>query len=217
MTGQFLLGKTSVWSRLGFEGSAGRPPRRWPRRRSYGPAKVAKYQIDSFTDASSIGETAMKFGFSCAKIPLADSLQIVRKGEELGYDMIWIPDQASTATRFWSWRPGRRSKVQFMIGVTNPTPAGAGRPLDGNVGRDDQRARQSRHRRGQPPRAAPADGLRANRRRRPPLPRNGRDRAYCCAAKKSITAANTLSPKASPSNGRRRAPICRFTSPGAAG
>ena len=65
----------------------------------------------------------MKFGFGFVpKMPLADSLQIVRKGEELGYDMIWIPDQSFYRDPFLvmgAWAQVT-SKVQFMIGVTNP-------------------------------------------------------------------------------------------------
>ncbi|MFN8561277.1 MAG: LLM class flavin-dependent oxidoreductase [Anaerolineae bacterium] len=65
----------------------------------------------------------MKFGFGFVpKMSLADSLQIVRKGEELGYDMIWIPDQSFYRDPFLvmaAWAQAT-SKVQFMIGVTNP-------------------------------------------------------------------------------------------------
>lgn len=65
----------------------------------------------------------MKFGFGFVpKMPLAESLQIVRKGEELGYDMIWIPDQSFYRDPFLvmaAWAQVT-SKVQFMIGVTNP-------------------------------------------------------------------------------------------------
>jgi 5,10-methylenetetrahydromethanopterin reductase len=65
----------------------------------------------------------MKFGFGFVpKMPLAESLQIVRKGEELGYDMIWIPDQSFYRDPFLvmaAWAQVT-SKVEFMIGVTNP-------------------------------------------------------------------------------------------------
>jgi 5,10-methylenetetrahydromethanopterin reductase len=65
----------------------------------------------------------MKFGFGFVpKMSLADSLQIVRKGEELGFDMIWIPDQSFYRDPFLVMAAWARatSKVQFMIGVTNP-------------------------------------------------------------------------------------------------
>jgi 5,10-methylenetetrahydromethanopterin reductase len=65
----------------------------------------------------------MKFGFGFVpKMPLAESLEIVRKGEELGYDMVWIPDQSFYRDPFLvmaAWA-AVTSKVQFMIGVTNP-------------------------------------------------------------------------------------------------
>lgn len=65
----------------------------------------------------------MKFGFGFVpKMPLADSLQVVRKGEALGYDMIWIPDQSFYRDPFLvmsAWAQAT-STVQFMIGVTNP-------------------------------------------------------------------------------------------------
>ena len=65
----------------------------------------------------------MKFGFGFVpKMPLAESLQIVRRGEELGFDMIWIPDQSFYRDPFLvmaAWAQVT-STVQFMIGVTNP-------------------------------------------------------------------------------------------------
>ncbi|MCC6805010.1 MAG: LLM class flavin-dependent oxidoreductase [Anaerolineae bacterium] len=65
----------------------------------------------------------MKFGFGFVpKMPLADSLQIVRQGEALGYDMIWIPDQSFYRDPFLvmaAWAQAT-TRVQFMIGVTNP-------------------------------------------------------------------------------------------------
>ncbi len=65
----------------------------------------------------------MKFGFGFVpNMPLAESLKVIRAGEELDYDMIWIPDQSFYRDPFlvmsaWSQVT---AKVQFMIGVTNP-------------------------------------------------------------------------------------------------
>lgn len=65
----------------------------------------------------------MKFGFGFVpKMPLTESLRVVRRGEELGYDMIWIPDQSFYRDPFLvmsAWAQAT-STVQFMIGVTNP-------------------------------------------------------------------------------------------------
>ena len=65
----------------------------------------------------------MKFGFGFVpKMSLAESLEIVRRGEALGYDMLWIPDQSFYRDPFLvmsAWAQAT-SKVEFMIGVTNP-------------------------------------------------------------------------------------------------
>ncbi len=65
----------------------------------------------------------MKFGFGFVpRMPIDDSLKVVQRGEELGFDMIWIPDQTFYRDPFlimgvWA---AHTTSVEFMIGVTNP-------------------------------------------------------------------------------------------------
>ncbi|HVU14106.1 MAG TPA: LLM class flavin-dependent oxidoreductase [Phototrophicaceae bacterium] len=65
----------------------------------------------------------MKFGFGFVpKMPLVESLDVVRRGEELGFDMLWIPDQSFYRDPFLvmgAWAQAT-SSIEFMIGVTNP-------------------------------------------------------------------------------------------------
>lgn len=65
----------------------------------------------------------MKFGFGFVpKMPLADTLHIVQRGEELGFDMAWVPDQTFYRDPFLMlsyWAQGTKS-IELMVGVTNP-------------------------------------------------------------------------------------------------
>lgn len=65
----------------------------------------------------------MRFGFGFVpSLPPADSLRVVRLGEQLGYEMAWIPDQTFYRDPFLvmaEWAQATE-KIQLMIGVTNP-------------------------------------------------------------------------------------------------
>ncbi|MCA9908262.1 MAG: LLM class flavin-dependent oxidoreductase [Anaerolineae bacterium] len=65
----------------------------------------------------------MKFGFGFVpRMPLSDSIEVVRRGEALGFDMAWIPDQTFYRDPFLvmaTWGAAT-SHIEFMIGVTNP-------------------------------------------------------------------------------------------------
>lgn len=65
----------------------------------------------------------MKFGFGfIPKMPLAETLQLVQRGEELGFDMAWVPDQTFFRDPFLmlSYWAQETSHIEFMVGVTNP-------------------------------------------------------------------------------------------------
>lgn len=65
----------------------------------------------------------MQFGFGFVpKMALADTLRIVQRGEDLGFDMAWVPDQTFFRDPFLTlayWAQGTQS-IQLMLGVTNP-------------------------------------------------------------------------------------------------
>ena len=65
----------------------------------------------------------MKFGFGFVpRMSIADSVSVVQRGEALGFDMAWIPDQTFYRDPFLvmsAWAAATRD-IQFMIGVTNP-------------------------------------------------------------------------------------------------
>lgn len=65
----------------------------------------------------------MKFGFGFVpKMPFADTLRIVQRGEELGFDKAWVPDQTFYRDPFLTlayWAQGT-SRIELMLGVTNP-------------------------------------------------------------------------------------------------
>lgn len=67
--------------------------------------------------------TQMKFGFGFVpKMSLADTLRITQRGEELGYDMAWCPDQTFFRDPFLilaHWAQATQH-IRLIVGVTNP-------------------------------------------------------------------------------------------------
>ena len=65
----------------------------------------------------------MRFGFGFVpNLPLAESLRVIQRGEQLGYEMAWIPDQTFYRDPFLvmaAWAQATEH-IQLMIGVTNP-------------------------------------------------------------------------------------------------
>ena len=65
----------------------------------------------------------MRFGFGFVpNLPLAESLRVIQRGEQLGYEMAWIPDQTFYRDPFLvmaAWAQATEN-IQLMIGVTNP-------------------------------------------------------------------------------------------------
>ena len=65
----------------------------------------------------------MRFGFGFVPTqPLAEGLRVVQWGEQLGYEMAWIPDQTFYRDPFLvmaHWAQATEN-IQLMIGVTNP-------------------------------------------------------------------------------------------------
>ena len=65
----------------------------------------------------------MRFGFGFVPTqPLSEGLRVVQWGEQLGYEMAWIPDQTFFRDPFLvmaHWAQATEN-IQLMIGVTNP-------------------------------------------------------------------------------------------------
>lgn len=65
----------------------------------------------------------MKFGFGFVpKMPLSETLHIAQRGEALGFDMAWVPDQTFYRDPFLvlsHWAQAT-SHIELMLGVTNP-------------------------------------------------------------------------------------------------
>lgn len=67
--------------------------------------------------------TLIKFGFGFVpKMPLQESLRVVQRGEDLGFDMAWVPDQTFFRDPFLVlayWAQATKH-IKLMLGVTNP-------------------------------------------------------------------------------------------------
>jgi 5,10-methylenetetrahydromethanopterin reductase len=65
----------------------------------------------------------MKFGFGAVpRADLQESIRLIQVGEDMGYDMVWIPDQTFYRDPFLVMAEWGRAttRIQMMIGVTNP-------------------------------------------------------------------------------------------------